>query len=142
MSRENPGSILVDYYQGSEEPIIRISTESVEMLHLIGRVFEDLSKKRYSVFHFHEIEQARFVGLQSLTLQVIEGDREPRKALECVKDAPPRSEFRWSKSSAGWDDSAWWIAGMLKLNKPGHQYLTNERGYDDALITISFREGD
>lgn len=142
MSNEDAGeNILVSYYhETSQGPVIRISTESLKMIALIKGILEGLSKKRYRVIQFQDIEHMCFQGLTALTLQVIDGNREPKKILECIKGNPPHSEFCWSRTSEGWDDDAWWIDGIIKANRPGHQYFAGERN-DDALIIIAYREG-
>lgn len=140
VNEDNSGtSILIDYYHGAYGPTIRIDVRSLENLLKIKHTFLMLAQAKMSEVNFHQVGAVEMTGMESLNLKLISGKTLREKTLVLVNTTVYGPVFEWSRCSAGWIKCSGLIDGLINLNSPGHQYLTDE-AVDDALIEVAFQE--
>lgn len=131
--------ILIDYYQGSYGPVIRIDTQAAEEIIQIKNIFMELILTEVTEIRLHTDEQIKMVGMKALVLRLIPAGQERQKTLNLAHLTSEGPIFHWSKSAEGWEDCVGLLDGILKYDRPSHQYLTEE-GIDDALVEVAFLE--
>lgn len=130
---------MLDFYRGAYGPTIRIDVQDVPSLMKIKELFLELATSAKKKTNLAELPWIKASGLRQLVLTQAP-DREGRvKSLALRKGKDESIAFDWSLSSSGWKRCAALIDGLIRLNSPAHQYLTEE-GIDDAIIEIAFME--
>jgi hypothetical protein len=135
--RYNGSDFLINFYDGAYGPTIRIDTHSIEPIEQIKSIFLKLATAETSEINFLEVTSAKAVGVKSLILRLV--TEQKAGALNLTEVTDEGSVFYWLEPSDTWLEYTGLIDGILKQQRPGHQYLTNERT-DDAILVIAFQE--
>ena len=131
--------VILDFYQGAYGPTIRIDVQDVASLIKIKELFLELAISARKKTDLAELPWIKASGLRQLVLTQAPEREGCVKNLALRKDKDGSIALEWSLSSSGWKRCAGLIDGLIRLNSPAHQYLTEE-GIDDAIIEIAFRE--
>jgi hypothetical protein len=141
MGRSEPHGkvILLDYYQGAYGPTIRIDVQEVDPLVRLREMFLSLAEAKQETVSLVEIDAVRATEIDNLILKLLPAHQDDEKSLRRVSESRGAVVFCWSMSSRGWRRCAGLVDGLLEVEVPAHQYLTQE-GIDDAIIELAFRE--
>jgi hypothetical protein len=122
-----------DFYEGAFGPSILLVLTSRESVTWLREVFGDLAvaptERLFSLVSQPEVQIGAAVG--DILLRRVSIPPEKHLAREDY------DRFVWSCTSDEWETMSLLLEPFLE--RPGHQYLTNE-GADDALIEVSFGE--
>ena len=131
--------VLLDFYKGAYGPTIRIATHSPVHLIAIRELFLRLGSGEQTTASFEKSLSTTRLGIQSLELRVTP------KRLQNVQTIAERGRedgkplITWSLAKDEWNVCASLVDGLIRLQEPGHQYMSRE-DTDDIVIELSFRE--
>lgn len=124
---------LLDCYAGAYGLTIRFDFMSLGDLRRLRETFRRLSTGEDSEVDLHSFRGLMVSNLKALTLVLV--PVEPDMSLRRLDG----NAFLWANTRQGWRRCCGLIDGLLKLDKPGHQYLTNE-DTDEALVEVCLYE--
>jgi hypothetical protein len=127
--------VLLDFYDGSYGPTLRIDIPSRELLETFRGALQRLAEKRTNEMRLTDADFIRAGNVVALDLVLQEQPKKQHrsKTLQLHQGA----RFLWSNSADGWQHCVDLLDGFTE--QPGHQYLTAER-VDDALIEVAYLE--
>lgn len=131
-------SIVLDYYEGTYGPTIRIDVQSVEALAKIRDFIQQLSESTISSIDLAEAEGINAAGFSRVIFEVSVGHKTEEKLLLC-KNGSEGIIINWAMFPASWERVHDLVNGLLECGCSAHQYLTKE-GVDDAIIELAFME--
>ncbi len=138
-------NILLDYYQGSYGPTIRIDILSLENLRKMKNLFVHLAKSVNYEINLLEFGNIQAKGINKFILQSTTNGKKydwlRRKNLTFIKKNNNEIVFHWGLSPYNWERVVCLVQRLLDEKTPGHQYLTQE-GVDDALVEVAFLESN
>jgi hypothetical protein len=130
---------LVDYYDGTYGPTIRVVLTTEEQLLQFKGAFESLAKGEVPSLSFHHLPFVEVMGLEELNLVRVPDQRVGTKSIKLTRGRGKDAAFLWTNSDEGWSRCAGLIDGLIGANRPCHQYLT-DGDLDDALVVFAWRE--
>jgi hypothetical protein len=138
VNREAAGRLIqVDYYPGAWGPAIRIATKDTTGLLTLKNVFLEATGSEGYRRDLLALPEVHATGIEKLIMTTVPWEEEAPKTLRRLPEK--RVAFEWSLSPSSWEHRAELIDGLLAVDFPAHQYLTNEET-DDALIEVTYKE--
>ena len=133
--------IVLDWYEGSYGPTIRIDTITPEDLLRLRQIFRDLSVSTMHIINLVLIDGITTVALDELVLANVRSQHANAKSLKRKKNKFGKNCFEWSLVPDGWRSCLERVDVLLERNSAGHQYLNEEQeGKDDAIVELSYKE--
>lgn len=135
--------ITLYFDAGPYGPTLRIDVHDRESIRRFVSLFQALAEGACASQRLSEWAGLQMRGLTDLVLVRSERPTRFEKSVFRVSEAPNSAPcFRWVQSPDVWDDNVQLVSVLGKEDGgPGHQYLSEEGHFDDALIVIAYREG-
>ena len=132
--------ILVDLYQASRGPIVRMDIQSAEALARLTGLLRTISEGKANEVSLASLDWIAFTPLvRDMRLKLTDSSKEPSRSVRLWVQPGVGTVVEWTRLSEGWLESAELLDGLR--GEPGHQYLSRGSS-DEAEIEVSFQEAD